>query len=167
MNYMIKISNQCSRCWTKFTFKEYLDLPSEYIYPDKKQYGKTAICSCGAKFHKDVWQLQSFEDGFRISTVHLQMPHPDNLDWSNTESCMWFETMIEDKEKDEWLGFQMRYRTMEEAIKGHWDTMDKLPRIIEKPDCYPMGIIPMFCNAMESANDMKDKISMENRKRYA
>lgn len=123
------------------------------VNPKKHEFGKTSVCSCGAIFFKDKWHLKSFVDGYRISTVHLQIGHTDNMDLKNDE-LVYFETMINKKER--WLTFQARYKSMSDAIDGHWLTVDNLAKIVLNPDAYPTSILDKFSNYMKAAEDQAD-----------
>lgn len=154
---------QCSRCWRKYTFDEFRVLPSCWV--DRKEhdkYGRTSVCFCGAIFHKDRWHLSSFVDEYRVSTVHLNLGSPDNADFLNDKE-FYFETMI--NKKKEWLGFQARYESMEQAIDGHFLAVDNLSNIILNPEKYPASIIDTFCNNMEAANAQRKTINSSLKKR--
>jgi len=147
---------QCSRCWKKYTFDEFNLLPHCWVNrKEHDKYGITTVCFCGAIFHKDRWQISSFMDEYRVSTVHLNMGHPDNEDYLSNR-CLYFETMI--NKKEQWLSFQTRYETMHKAIEGHFLAVDSLSNIILNPDKYPASIIDTFCNAMNAGYDQKKTI---------
>ena len=154
---------QCSRCWRKYTFDEFRVLPSCWV--DRKEhdkYGRTSVCFCGAIFHKDRWHLSTFVDEYRVSTVHLNLGSPDNADFLNDKE-FYFETMI--NKKKEWLGFQSRYESMEQAIDGHFLAVDNLSNIILNPEKYPASIIDTFCNNMDAANAQRKTINYSLKKR--
>lgn len=154
---------QCSRCWKKYTFDEFRDLPSCWVdRKEHRKYGRTTVCFCGAIFHKDTWHLSSFVDEYRVFTVHLNMGHPDNEDFLNNRH-LYFETMI--NKKEEWLGFQARYESMQQAIDGHFLAVDNLSNIILNPEKYPSSIIDTFCNSMRAANDQRKTIDPSIKKR--
>ncbi len=50
-----------------------------------------------------------------ISTVWLGLTRG----FDDNEKPLLYETMIHDKEKDEWLDYEERYSTWDEAVKGH------------------------------------------------
>lgn len=54
---------------------------------------------------------------FWISTIFLGIAH--NMSWSKEERPIVFETMIHNDKKDEWLSYQERYCTWDEALAGH------------------------------------------------
>lgn len=141
---------QCSSCWTMYTFKEFIELPAQWVKPGHEEFGKTPICHCGAVFNRDVWQMLWFDDGYKISTIHLNIGNPDNIDWLNND-LMWFETMIF-KPNGKPLAFQARYRTRAEAEEGHWLAVERLQSIILNPDAYPQSIMTSFMRAV-SGND--------------
>lgn len=162
MNYELP-KWQCSRCWREYTFEEFKLLPCCFVdINNKEKYGRTVVCYCGAIFHKDVWHIQTWTDGFRISTVHLEMESPDNENFLSSYK-MRFETMINDINGN-WLPFQKRYTNMQDAINGHWFVVDKLPSIILHPDLYPTGIIHSFMDAVSAAQDQEYmRFKRENR----
>ncbi len=146
---------QCSRCWKKYTFEEFRLLPTCFVnIKEKEKYGKTCVCFCGAIFHKDKWHLVSWVDGYRVTTVHLELGSPDNENFLSFKT-LHFETMIND-DKGKWLSFQKRYATLDEAIAGHWFVVDKLPSIVMNPDMYPSGIIDKFTNLMGASIDQQE-----------
>ncbi len=153
---------QCSRCWRKYSFDEFNLLP--HCWVDRKEhqkYGRTTVCFCGAIFHKDRWHLSSFVDEYRVSTIHLNMGSPNNMDFLSNKH-LYFETMIDKKEK--WLGFQARYESMDDAVDGHFLAVDNLSNIILNPEKYPTSIIDTFCNAMGAARDQQEtKFRIDNK----
>lgn len=154
---------ECSRCWRRYSFDEFILLPSCWVNPkEHHKYGKTTVCFCGAIFHKDRWHLTSFLDEYRISTIHLNMGHPDNEDLLNNRH-LYFETMI--NKKEEWLSFQARYETMQQAIDGHFLAVDNLSNIILNPEKYPASIIDTFCNEMNVAYDQRKTIDSSLKRR--
>jgi len=154
---------ECSRCWRRYSFDEFILLPSCWVNPkEHDKYGRTTVCFCGAIFHKDRWHLSSFVDEYRVSTVHLNTGYPDNEDFLNNE-LFYFETMINNKK--ERLGFQARYKTMQQAIDGHFLAVDNLSNIILNPEKYPTSIIDTFVNGMRAANHQRKSIDHNVKKR--
>lgn len=154
---------QCSRCWKKYTFEEFNLLLHCWVdRKEHKKFGKTTICSCGAIFHKDGWHLTTFVDEYRVSTVHLPLGSPDNADFFSNKH-LYFETMI--NKKEEWLGFQARYESMEQAINGHWLAVDNLPKIILNPDKYPASLIGTFFNEIKATYDQLKTIDSNLKER--
>ena len=153
---------QCSVCWKKYTMQEFNELFCCFAnFKEPEKYGKVSVCTCGAQFHKDRWHLESFVDGFRITTVHLSLGCHDNSDWFDSQ-YMYFETMI-NKEK-EWFDFQKRYATMNDAIAGHWFTVDNLPKIMLDPSKWPSNIFSIFTNAVGRSKNQQDaKFRIDNR----
>ena len=155
---------QCSMCPKTYSFNEYLKLKSRWIDKNEQRYGKEVLCQCGAVFHKDVWAIQTKKENYLISTIHLQIGATSTVDWSDFTNY-YYETMIFDQQNNsdcksigKSLDFQMRYKTREEAIQGHKETVEKLSLIIMNPEAYPMGIIPRFCNVMDAMADQKKTI---------
>lgn len=127
---------QCSHCKQIYTFKEFITLKSEWIDPNRTEYGKTTICrNCGKPFHKNKWQqltkIKTFPNlitcllhpVIRVSTVHLELNH----------FGYWYETMVfADKRWSTIFNVevyvQIRYKTQEEAEKGHKEIVNKLKR---------------------------------------
>lgn len=154
---------QCSRCWKKYTFDEFNLLPLCWVdRKEHRKYGRTTVCFCGAIFHKDRWHLASFIDEYRVSTIHLNLGSPDNLDFRSVKS-LYFETMID--KKNEFLSFQARYETMQQAIQGHFLAVDNISNIILNPDKYPSSIIDAFCNSMQAAHDQRKTIDSSVKER--
>ena len=151
---------QCSMCPEVYTFDEYIKLKTKWVdEKNKEKYGKDTICKCGAVFHKDVWAIQTKKENYVISTIHLQIGACSTINMFD-HSDHYYETMIFDQDKKpdnrilgKSLDFQMRYKTREEAIKGHKETIERLSNIIMNPDAYPMGIIPRFCNMLDAVTD--------------
>lgn len=163
---------QCSICFQYYSFNEYLALKSEWVNPKKHQFGKTAICQCGNRFHKRKWAIMSRKDNYVISTVHLEIGAGNGtLNLTDMDQDYFYETMIfhktdlTTKEFDEPLDFQIRYKTMEDAKRGHKDTYDRLENIILNPEKYPMGVIPAFCNAMKAGLDQQKRIKPDVKER--
>jgi len=153
---------QCSKCWKKYTFKEFHQLFACFAnFKEPEKYGRLFVCTCGAQFHKDKWHLMTFVDEYKISTVHLNLGHGDNVDYTSTK-FLFFETMI--SKEDKFMSFQARYESLEQAIDGHWFVVDNLPKIILNPDIYPMDILGRFGNAIDAAIDQEDvKFRKDNR----
>jgi len=104
---------QCSNCFKKYTFEEFIKLKNEYISEDKS-YGKASICTCGKMFHRDKWKIVTkvekgfwFKKTYAVSTIHLELNH----------FGFWYETMVFDKKHNSL--FSERYKTKEEAEKRH------------------------------------------------
>lgn len=163
---------QCSMCFQFYSFNEFLRLESEWIDPkNKKKYGKQAICKCGARFHKNKWHIESRKDNYIISTVHLEIGVTSN--WSDVSDDYFYETMIfpiKDLGNHKYefgnpLEFQMRYKTMEEAIQGHKDTYDRLENILLDPGKYPTDIISLFTNAFKASDAQRKVIQHDVKER--
>lgn len=125
---------QCSHCKQTYSFQEFITLKSEWIDPNRTDYGKTTICkNCGKKFGRDKWQLlrriRTFPNlltgwmhpTIRVSTVHLELNH----------FGYWYETMVFADKKwcsliDVQVYIQHRYKTKEEAEKGHAEIVRKI-----------------------------------------
>jgi len=154
---------ECSRCWRRYSFDEMNLLPHCWVNPkEHHKYGIASVCFCGAIFHKDIWHLSSFIDEYRVSTVHTNLGQHDNADIFDFKYDFYFETMID--KKKEWLGFQTRYKTMDDAIEGHFLAVDNLSNIILNPEKYPTSIIIAFCDAMASAKDQQEtKFRIDNK----
>lgn len=152
-------------CFKIHSFPEFIKLKSVWIDPKNKKYGKTTICTCGANFDKDRWCIETKKDLYLIMTIHLQCGMASTIDMLDHSSDYYFETRIFkidqlNKEKsmmENPLDFEMRYKTKEEAVQGHKDTIDKLELIILNPEKYPMGILPRFIHLMEIKQDIMKK----------
>ncbi len=125
---------QCSHCKKIYSFKEFMKLQMEFVNPEQpEKFGKRCICECGKPFHKDKWSLVEIFKTFphwstcllypklRLSTVHLELNHFGH----------WYETMVfADNRRITIFSlevyFQDRYKTQEEAIKGHEEILRKL-----------------------------------------
>jgi len=145
---------------------EFFSLYSVWVCGDE-QYGKTTACGkCGKLFHQGKWQLKSFKDIFVIYTTHLEMPQcsPNFFD-DITDSKYFWETMVQNTQNGDWLGFQARYNNQKDALNGHWLAYDKLEDMILEPEKYPMGIIEMFSNAMSAAISQKKLYSQETKQK--
>ena len=161
-----RIAFQCSCCFTNYTMNEYYTLYSVWINDDER-YGKTTACrKCGKLFHQGKWQLKSFKDIFVIYTTHLEMPqNPPNFTEDIMDSQYFWETMIQNIQNDEWLGFQARYKNQKDAEEGHWIAYNNLENILLYPEKYPMGIIEIFSNAMEATFSQKKLYSQKTKTR--
>ncbi len=161
-----RIAFQCSCCFTNYTFNEQMQLRSVWVNGDKN-YGKVSVCeTCGKLFHLGKWQIKSFKDIFVIYTTHLEMPQcSPNFFEDIINSTYFWETMVQNTQNGNWLGFQARYNNQNDAINGHWLAYDKLEDMILNPKKYPMGIIEMFSNAMEAAISQKKLYSQETKQR--
>lgn len=161
-----RIAFQCSCCFTNYTMNEFFTLYSVWVNGDKK-YGKVSVCGkCGKLFHQGKWQIKSFKDIFVIYTTHIEMPqNPPSLFEDITDSKYFWETMIQNTQNGNWLGFQARYNNQKDAIDGHWLAYDKLENIILCPEKYPMGIIEMFSNAMNAVISQKKLYSQETKQK--
>ena len=145
---------------------EFYALNSVWINDDKK-YGKTTVCrKCGKLFHQGKWQIKSFKDIFVIYTTHLEMPQvsPNFFEDSMNSRYFW-ETMIQNTQNGDWLGFQARYNNQKNAEDGHWLAYDKLEDMILNPEKYPMGIIEQFSNAMGAAISQKKLYNKETKQK--
>lgn len=145
---------------------EFYALNSVWVNGDK-QYGKTTVCEkCGKLFHQGKWQIKSFKDIFVIYTTHLEMPQvPPNFFEDSMNSRYFWETMIQNTQNGDWLGFQARYNNQKDAEDGHWLAYDKLEDMILNPEKYPMGIIEQFSNAMGAAVSQKKLYSKETKQK--
>src|SRR5574337_403938 len=94
------------------------------------------------------------EDGYTVSTVDLQLGH-HNMQSLFDERVMWYETMIMGPNGD-FLSFQVRYETQQEAEDGHWQTVKMLPLIISNPNKYPEDIFQLFARAIGAVPDRKN-----------
>lgn len=161
-----RIAFQCSCCFTNYTFYEQMQLRSVWVNGDEK-YGKVSVCrKCGKLFHEGKWQIKSFKDIFVIYTTHLEMPQcSPNFSEDIMDSKYFWETMIQNIQNGNWLGFQARYNNQTDAINGHWLAYDKLEDMILEPEKYPMGIIEMFSNAMGAAISQKKLYSQETKQK--
>ncbi len=94
------------------------------------------------------------------------MGSPNNMDFLS-DKHMYFETMIDKKidKKEEWLGFQARYESMQQAIEGHFLAVDNLSNIILNPEKYPTSIIDTFCNSMQASNAQRKTIDSDLKER--
>lgn len=118
----------CGKCGRKYTFDEYIQLPSVPVDPKHPEKGSTAVCEvCGYVFGKDTWRMQTeveikygpFKTTARVSTIYLETPYDGML----------YETMIfVDPTPYLELNFVQcwRYKTKEEAIQHHNIIVDKL-----------------------------------------
>jgi hypothetical protein len=161
-----RIAFQCSCCFTNYTMNEFYSLHSVWIDGDKK-YGKTTACGkCGKLFHNGKWQLKSFKDIFVIYTTHLEMPQcSPNFSEDIMDSKYFWETMIQNTQNGDWLGFQARYNNQKDAQDGHWLAYDNLENMLLYPEKYPMGIIEMFSNAMGAVSSQKNLYSQDTKQR--
>ena len=138
---------QCSNCLRTYTFEEIMRLEDQWVDETRRGYGKAMICRCGKKFMQDKWQLKTeHPTGYTVSTVHLELAHPSNLDTS--DEIMWYQTMIKDKNGG-FLPFQARYHYMKSAIDGHKLALELLPKILESPEKYPTDLISQILNKVE------------------
>lgn len=157
---------QCSACLEKYTFDEFFNLTHDWVdKKNKKKYGKVAICKCGKRFHTEKWQLKTTCDNYIVSTVHLEMEHPP-VEITMEMGGYWYETMIYKENKDgmDFLPFQYRYRTRDEAEKGHKFVVENINKIILHPNNFPTDIftklgkllnVPIKKNHIKSTEEEK------------
>jgi len=119
-----RIAFQCSCCFTNYTMDEMMKCYSVWVDEDEK-YGKVGICNvCGKKHMCGKWQIMSFKRPFVLYTTHLEMPQPSpNLFDDMFNSEYFWESMVQNIETGEWLSFQARYKTQQDAIDGHWNAI--------------------------------------------
>ena len=159
---------QCSRCWTIYSFDEFMKLDYVWVNEQQKErYGREPLCAkCGCKFLSDKWQMQTTVDNhYWISTVHLSLGFLVGPTDTPTYKPFWFQTAIKDLVRNEWLSFQMRYSTEQEAKDGHEFTVKNINRILENPDKYPQDIFFQFfkaTGAVPQGYEKKDKQEKEN-----
>ena len=67
--------------------------------------------------------------------------------------------------KGDFLSFQARYETMDQAIQGHFLAVDNLSNIILNPEKYPASIIDVFCNSMAAAYEQKKTLDSRLKER--
>jgi len=72
-----------------------------------------------------------------------------------------WETMIQNIQNDQFLNFQARYQSQEEAELGHWLAYDKLEDMLLYPDKYPQGLMPLFMDAIDQAKTIERLYSEE------
>jgi len=118
----------CERCGRKYTFDEFIQLPSIPVNPKRPEEGTFAVCKvCGYVFLKDARRKQTeviveigpFKTTVCVSTIYLESPI----------NGMLYETMIF---ADPYPNFELRfeqvwrYKTWEEAINHHEEIVNKL-----------------------------------------
>jgi len=152
----------CSFCEKHYTFNEYMNAKSVWIDPkNKKKYGKKVLCECGVDLFSERWGIMSKIDNYFVSTVHLPIAHAgvEVQDWM--DYGFWYETMYwteQPGQKTNFAGFQMRYHTKEEAIKGQEFVVKNLNKIVEHPERFPRGVMDIFFNGIRAAEDQRKNI---------
>ena len=112
---------KCGKCGKEYTSEEFIRLPSVPLVPEDKnpmeQHGYTPVCKCGYVFHRDRWHLVSKvklrECVVKVSTIFLELNHGFG------DEDLWYETMIFSDKPEIECYFCERYKTKQEAIKGH------------------------------------------------
>lgn len=117
---MRKIDWKCGKCGKGYTFEEMRLLDRvkavEKDTNPKKQHGFVSVCGCGYQFGLNKWMLKTKislnldsigEIKGTVSTVFLELDH----------FGFWYETMIFLETYT--CEFQHRYKTKENAKKGH------------------------------------------------
>ncbi len=162
-----RIAFQCSCCFTNYTFDEMMNTRSVWVNDDEK-YGKVSIChKCGKKFLQDKWQIKSYKDIYVVYTTHLEMPQiPPNFHENLMDTLYFWETMIQNIQNDQFLNFQARYQSQEEAELGHWLAYDKLEDMLLYPDKYPQGLMPLFIDAIDQAKTIERLYSEEAKGKF-
>ncbi|MHA1333245.1 MAG: hypothetical protein ACTSPL_04120 [Candidatus Odinarchaeia archaeon] len=126
---------KCPNCHKVFNENEAASLKMVYIDPKNVKYGKTRVCSeCGAKFSdRKAWRTIiekvlcshcGIKAKIEVSTVDLVFEH----EWSNG-SRYFYETMIFpmlDSQVEIDAQVLERYKTEEEAVKGHKKWLKKI-----------------------------------------
>ncbi len=153
---------RCSCCYTRYTMDEMMKCFAVWVGKNEK-YGKSAVCKkCGKEFHKGKWQIISKKDIYTIFTTDLEMPQcPPNFHEDILDSEYFYETMIQNNQDGQWLGFQARYKVKEDAIEGHWLAYDHLEDMLLHPEKYPQGIISLFSDTIKQAKFTKNLYSEE------
>jgi len=120
---------KCGKCGKSYKFDDWIKLEKVVLVETDKdpktQHGYTSKCPCGYVFGRDKYFKQSYLTihapnqmlgiHIRVSTVYLEMEH---------YGCF-YETMVfqhDDESLDPYLmrcEFQKRYKTQEEADRGH------------------------------------------------
>ena len=119
------------------------------------------------KFLQDKWQIKSYKDIYLIYTTHLEMPQiPPNFHENLMDTLYFWETMIQNIQNDQFLNFQARYQTQEEAELGHWLAYDKLEDMLLYPDKYPQGLMPLFIDAIDQAKTIERLYSEEAKSKF-
>ncbi|RLJ03509.1 MAG: hypothetical protein DRP11_00515 [Candidatus Aenigmatarchaeota archaeon] len=126
---------KCGKCGKVYTTAELVKLKRVPLVPEDtdpwKQHGFTCVCECGYVFHRDRWHIKTpFEIKSEIgvlkgvvSTVFLE------LNYGTPEEPLWYETMVfvdEPRDVECWLC--LRYRTKDEAEKGHRRVVEALKK---------------------------------------
>jgi len=157
--WQARVAFQCSCCGTNYTMDEMMKCYSVWVNGDEK-YGKVGVCNvCGKKHHEGKWQIMSFKKPYVLYTTHLEMPQcPPNFHEDIMDSEYFWESMIQNIETGDWLGFQARYKTQQDAIDGHWIAYDHLEDMILNPEKYPQGFMDMFFNALQAVQDQRKNI---------
>jgi len=160
--WQARVAIQCSCCFTNYTFDEMIKCYSVWV-SDDENHGRVGVCgTCGKKFHEGKWQIKSFKRPYVLFTTHLEMPQcSPNLFESIMDSQYFWESMVSNTETGEWLGFQARYKTQQDAIDGHWIAYDHLEDMILDPEKYPQGFMGMFFNAIEAAREQRKTIQSD------
>jgi len=161
-----RISFQCSCCFTNYTYDETRQFATFWVNDDKK-YGKESACpKCGKMQLRNKWGIQTHKDTYIIYTTHLEMPQvPPNFHEDIMDSEYFWETMIENTQNGKWLDFQARYKSQKDAEIGHWLAYDKLEDMILSPEKYPQGIMQIFFNAINAAQEQKKTIQSDVKER--
>lgn len=121
---------KCGKCGKEYSFDEYSELPMIRVKTEeedpKDEYGKTHVCfNCGYIFHKERFRqretitikIDGKKEKIDVSTVFLELNHDG----------YYYETMIF-PEGNIQSYFQNRYKTEEEAKKGHKKIVGKMKK---------------------------------------
>ena len=119
----------CGKCKKAYRFDDFIKLEKVVLVVTDKdpviQHGYTSKCPCGYVFGRDRYYRQTYHKiplpeakslHIRISTVYLEMEH---------DKGYYYETMVfqkDDANEDPHevrCEFQKRYKTQEEADRGH------------------------------------------------
>lgn len=126
---------KCGKCGKVYQFDDWIKLEKvQMVDTDKNpmgQHGYTSKCPCGYSFGKDAFHKNTYfciglpKIHIRVSTVYLEMEHDNGY---------YYETMVfqkDDANEDPHevkCEFQKRYKTQEEADRGHDRVIGMLER---------------------------------------
>jgi hypothetical protein len=124
---------KCGKCGTEYEPAEWFKLRRAPLNPSDvspaMQSGNVPQCRCGYVFHRDKWQLKdtltislpSGDTEVTVSTVFTEFAWDDEVG-----EPFWFETVILPAQPIVECSQCWRYRTKEEAEKGHQKIVEAL-----------------------------------------
>ena len=114
---------KCGRCGKVYNTEEYVALPKASY-----KYGYTHVCDCGYVFGIDTFHLDDTVEikvEGRTARVNVYTFFREVVSGFDAKP-MWYQTLLFPEEEYVECSFSREYETVEEAVEGHREIVEKL-----------------------------------------